>query len=743
MSILKSKGLLLLILAFCTLSTAWNVSVPAYENLDEMEHTEVARHIAVTGKLPVHQTAEEAGFQVRQEASQPPLYHILGSVWMRLLRLPLAPPTAQLVPGTVVTCGDTETFYNKATWVRNPYQDGFPWQGHVRTVHALRLLSTLLQIATLAGTWTLARLIFPTGTIPLLSTAIVAFNPQFLLVAAGVNNDNLITPLAVWALVLLLTIWQQGPTPARLLGYGVLSGLAALSKLSGLGLLGLGGLVLFSRTLQEKESFWSLLHRSMLLILPALILLIPWLLHNWRHYGDPTALTPMLEKVGQRQTRAELWGTLRLMYLSYWGQLPCTFYPRAFYWPFALLTGGGVLGTVAGWKKISRSQKEQLLLLVSWFGIITGAWIRWNLITPATGGRLLFPAAPALAILIALGWQQLSRLLRMQTLLPRLWVALLPLLALLILRGGVIPLFAPPPLRAVESSVPHPGDYTFDRKIHLRGYRAELTNPTWRCHLAASSYCRPTLDVTLFWEIDEHLPQDWVLAIQLVSAAPGNDTLRLSYNHWPGHGNLPTSAWPVNQIIEDHYLLPLPATDFPTQGWDLQLAFFAPEGQARLPVWAGEEQVGDAARLTTMRVPGGAPTCPTPVALETPAHFGDAVALTHAESRSLNGDWQVALCWQSLTPLPDDYTVFVQMIAADGTLLGTGDGPPMQQAFPTHLWQPGDRIADLHPLQLTAEGEPSEIVVGLYHPESGARLPATVNGARLPNDAASIWSAQP
>ncbi len=743
MSVLKFKGPLLLILVFLTLSTGWNVSVPAYENLDEMEHTEVARHIAVTGKLPVHHTAEAAGFRVRQEASQPPLYHILGAIWIRVLRLPLTPPTAQPVPGAVVTCGDTETFYNKATWARNPYQDDFPWQGHVRTVHALRLLSTLLQIATLAGTWRLARLIFPTGIIPLLSTAIVAFNPQFLLVAAGANNDNLITPLATWALVLLLTIWQQGPTTKRLLLFGSLSGLAALSKLSGLALLGLGGLTLLIYAWQQRTPWPKIISWGLQIGLPALLLLAPWLLHNWHQYGDPTALAPMLALVGQRQTSVEFWGTLRLMYLSYWGQLPCTFYPRALYWPFALLVGGGVGGILVNWRKISRSQRAQLLLLASWFGIVTGAWIRWNLITPATGGRLLFPAAPALAILMAVGWQQLSRLLRVKTLLPRLWSALLPLLALLTLRTGVLPLFSPPPLRAIESAVPSPSEYTFDQQIHLRGYQAELTDPTWRCYLVAASYCRPTLDVTLFWEIDEPLSTDWVLAIQLVSAAPGDDTLRLSYNHWPGHGNLPTSAWPVNRVIVDHYRLPLPAADFPTQGWDLQLAFFAPEGQTRLPVWVDAEQVGDAARLTTLRVPGATPTCPPHAALEPPVHFGNAVALTHAESRSLDGNWQVSLCWESLAPLPEDYTVFVHMIAADGTLLGTGDGPPMQQAFPTHLWQPGDQIADTHHIQLTSEGESVQITVGLYHPENGARLPATVNGARLPNDAASIWSTQP
>lgn len=721
-----------LLTAFVLLATAWNLVVPAYENLDEMEHAEVVRHIAVTGRLPVHGDAQEAGFHVRQEASQPPLYHLLGAAWVRVLRLPRKPSTAEPLPGSVIACGDRATFYNKVTWERDPYTQRFPWRGHRRMVHGLRLLSTLLQTLTVWGTWVLARRLFLRGPVPLLATSIVAFNPQFLLVAAGVNNDNLVTPLATWALVLLIDIWHDGATPVRLLGFGTLSGLAALSKLSGLALLGLGGLMLLLTARRERTSLWTLIHWGLMMGIPALALVAPWAFRNLRLYGDPTALAPMLEVVGRRNSPINVLNEFRLMWPSYWGQLPCAFYHRSLYWPFALLAGGGLLGLGLCWSRLRRHQRQGLLGLTLWFAIIVAAWIRWDLITPAPGGRLLFPAAPSLALLIAAGWTLLARAA------PRIWAALLPIWALATLIAGPLHIFAPPPVRSTTSS-PETASYSFGNAIQLEDYDVQLTRPRLACWLSTPSYCHPTLDITLVWKANQSMTENHVQAIQLVSAKPGDNTLRLSYNYWPGRGNLPTSAWPTDRAITDRYQLPVPTGDFATQAWDVQIAFFDTETKARLPVTHEGQPAGNAAHLTTLRVPDAQPTCDQLAPLTPPVQFGDAIALTHAEAAPDAEEANVTLCWESVAPLAEDYTVFVHAYAADGTLLGTGDGPPMDQGFPTRLWAPGDRILDPHTITWTETGQPAQIAVGFYYPQTGERLPAVRLDTRLPNDAAIIW----
>ncbi len=762
-----------LLLAFLALALAWNVIIPPYENLDEIEHAEVVRHIAVTGRLPVHGEAEIAGYRVGQEASQPPLYHILAAGWTRLWRLPLDPPLTSPIPGNVVTCGPGDTLYNHATRTRDPYDD-FPWAGATRTLHALRFFSTLLQTLTVAGVWTLARRFFayrgggregggtpPLRTMPLLATALVAFNPQFLLVASGVNNDNAVTPLATWGLVLAFDLWDKGPSFRRVALLGVVSGLAGLSKLSGLALFGLGGLALLIRVVERrhpdgtfverKPSFRALVGWSALLVAIAGVLVAPWLLRNLRLYGDPTALAPMLDKVGLRDYPMD-WNEVKLTALSYWGQLPCAFYPRALYWPYWLIMALGLIGVLVTWRRFTYPQKIALTLCAVWFGVITLAWVRWNTITPATGGRLLFPAIAAFAFILAAGitncelriTNYVSNPTNREALIVKYllyftsrtsyFTVIILLWSLLMLRLGPVEMFTPPARLPADTVVPNATDITFGESLVLRGY--EVTAEEGKlitCWLAGRSPCMPVLDVTFYWQATAPILADEVMALQLVSLAPGDTTLRFNYNHWIGRGNLPTSAMPVGTLLRDHYRLPLPATDLPRQAWTLQLAFTAPGTGERLPVAVDGVPAGDAAQLTRLRIPDPQPILSTG---HTQATFGDGAVTLEEVYLS---DHRVQLYWDSDKNLPDDYTIFVHAYAADGTLLGTGDGPPMGGRFPTSLWQPGDFIEDNHVLILPEGVTPARIAVGLYHPITGERLPASPIRARVENNAAIIW----
>jgi 4-amino-4-deoxy-L-arabinose transferase-like glycosyltransferase len=741
------RGFLLLAATFFALATAWNLVIPPYENLDELEHAEVVRHIAVTGRLPVHGAAEAAGYRVRQEASQPPLYHILAAGWSRLLRLPAAPHDPEPVPGRVVACGPTGTFYNKATWRHDPLAAALPWSGAHLSLHGLRFFSALLHLATLAGVWTLARRVAPRGPLPLLTTALVAFNPQFLLLAAGVNNDNAVIPLATWGLVLACDLWQRGPTAARAVGMGLLAGLAALSKLSGLALVGLGGLGLLLYVIERKAPFFVLLRYGLAIVIPALVIVAPWMVRNWWLYNDPTALAPMLAEVGRREAPLA-WGEARLMALSYWGQMPCSFYPRALYWPYLALMAGGLAGLVARWRALGRGMRRALALSGVWFAVIVGAWIRWNAMTPAPGGRLLFPAIGALALLLAVGWARRGGV-------AKLWAALLPVWALVVLVAGPMMLFLPP--RFLPPSAPGaaaPGAAApraaaqalyFGEELVLHDYDAALRRSTGACLLASTAYCGPALDVTLTWEALAPTERDLTLVLQLVSPAPGETDLRLNYNHWPGRGNLPTSVWPVERRIRTHYLLPLSRWERETQAWNLRLALVDPASGARLPVTAGGTDgahLGDAADLGMLRVPDAPAAAPDWHHPATPVTLAEAIVLRDAQvTPGAGGVWRVALVWESRAGVAADYVVFVHAYDAGGELLATGDGPPRNGAFPTSLWEPGDRVRTTHGLEVGAGAAPDRIAVGLYRPETGERAPAVQDGARLPHDAVVVWDA--
>ena len=345
--------------------------------------------------------------------------------------------------------------------------------------------------------------------------------------------------------------------------------------------------------------------------------------------------------------------------------------------------------------------------------------------TPAPGGRLLFPALPAVALVMAAG---LTRLMS-----PR-HVAQGAVLALALSAwwtgSHILPAFFAPPRRVAVVDPAYPLDATFDDTILLHGYDLAVDERAQR------------MQVTLYWQAKKPLTADYLVALQLVSPIPGDTTQRWTYDSWPGRGNYPTGAWPPGDIIVDRYQFDLPAADFVTQAWDLHLALYQGEIGTRLPISVDSTFVGTHLTLTRLRLPGAAPDCPAEARLPGTLDFGDAVRLTHAVVAPSTDHTLVTLCWEAEHALPADYTVFVHLLDADGVLETTGDGPPAGGAFPTSLWQSGDHILDTHWLpQPAAPGD--TIVVGLYHPPDGVRLPALRDGAPVPNDALVIWSLSP
>jgi 4-amino-4-deoxy-L-arabinose transferase-like glycosyltransferase len=84
----------------------------------------------------------------------------------------------------------------------------------------------------------------------------------------------------------------------------------------------------------------------------------------------------------------------------------------------------------------------------------------------------------------------------------------------------------------------------------------------------------------------------------------------------------------------------------------------------------------------------------------------------------------LTLYWRSEAILPLDYTTFVHLRNQAGENVAQKDQPPLQGAYPTSLWDPGEIIADevIVPLPPELDGH-YELVIGMYDFKSGARLP--------------------
>ena len=110
-------------------------------------------------------------------------------------------------------------------------------------------------------------------------------------------------------------------------------------------------------------------------------------------------------------------------------------------------------------------------------------------------------------------------------------------------------------------------------------------------------------------------------------------------------------------------------------------------------------------------------------------------SITFANSIQLNGfnanepqpgsDLNITLHWQADEPSPENYVVFVHLLDENGQLITNHDGAPGNGRFPTTTWHPGIIIQDNHTLSLPPNMSSGtyQIKVGLYHPETGERLP--------------------
>jgi hypothetical protein len=80
--------------------------------------------------------------------------------------------------------------------------------------------------------------------------------------------------------------------------------------------------------------------------------------------------------------------------------------------------------------------------------------------------------------------------------------------------------------------------------------------------------------------------------------------------------------------------------------------------------------------------------------------------------------------WRALVEMDENYTVFVHLLAPDGSMTGQRDDPQVGGAHPTSLWLAGEVVTDVHviPVRLDAIPVAHRLEVGMYATESVTRL---------------------
>jgi hypothetical protein len=184
------------------------------------------------------------------------------------------------------------------------------------------------------------------------------------------------------------------------------------------------------------------------------------------------------------------------LFLSWWGVFGCTFPPAGFYVFCALVTLGGLAGLVAARRELRRPQMMTLLLWAVLMGI---SYVRWNWITHAAKGRLLYPMMVVVAALLGRGWETWAA---RWPLIARLVMGALALVALVIPFTVMAPPVTPPPTyadaNAVTPQVALAGQ--FGDSIALLGYdlNAHTFNPGDELALTLYWQALAPLDAALF-----------------------------------------------------------------------------------------------------------------------------------------------------------------------------------------------------------------------------------------------------
>ncbi len=691
----RHKPLILLLLAYLTLAVAYSLADPVYESTDELRHFRYVRHLAVYHTLPVQQPGAP-----RAQSHHPPLYYALAAL------VAGGVPVSQ----EVYYQPEVNPFWCYHYWEvgddnKNQYLHGteeqFPFHGVILAVYIVRWLTVLIGAGVVWLTYLIGREVYPGSVaLPLTGAAVVAFNPQFLYLSGAVNNDVPAALGGAVVLLLALRLVRRGPSRRLDIALGVAYGLALLTKLNLAVLLVLIELAYLLATVPRRD--WRALLRGNLIVLGLAVLLAGWWFgRNYALYGDPTGLNRVNELWAGRSAGENWWAVpqgLPYLWSSLWGRFGYgqVVMPAPVYRGLLLVSSLGLLLALR-----RRLRAVQWLLLVHGL-LFLAVVVYYIMIQPAGAmGRFLFPALPAVALLLAGGladWPSVraTRGAAALIILSLVGLALYALVAIL------RPAFAPPrPLTGDEIAArPHPIAVEFDGVARLLGYSVAPTT------------VRPgdEVAVTLYWQPLARTDINYAVFVHLMSTV---GTLIAQRDTYPGLGRYPTTAWTPGVVFADTYRLTVPETAYAPDAGYIAVGLYQLDGP-RLLTADGR----DAVRLDAVSI---APR-PGPLPNQMAANFDSRLTLVgYALSRRAvhPGDTiRLTLYWQLPAPLGEDYRIFAHVLGGVDQVWANSD-----LLLPTSRWPAGEVITDTRDLTLGADVPPSlyRIEVGVYRP-GGDRL---------------------
>jgi hypothetical protein len=240
-----------------------------------------------------------------------------------------------------------------------------------------------------------------------------------------------------------------------------------------------------------------------------------------------------------------------------------------------------------------------------------------------------------------------------------------------------------------------------------------------------------TIPVTFYWRALLAMDDDYLIRLTLQGDGPGQ------YAQWEGrpvNGRYPTRDWQTTEVVRDPWQLRLPAS-LPGGTYELAMTLTNQNGRE-----SGHLALG------TLTVQGRehAFSLVQPPQVAQPMRLGEAVRFLGydlegaiAGERLIPGqDLQVIFTWQAETTPEQNYTVFVQLLNAANQVQSQHDGQPGNGMLITTTWAPGEYVRDTHHLALPSDLPVGDyrLIVGMYLPDSGERLPVFDRADHLVGD---------
>ncbi len=710
----------LILFAFIGLGITYSLVTPIFEASDEIWHYPVAKHIADTGTLPVQRPGVEQLW--RQEGSQPPLYYIVAALatsWIDtsdMAGLLWRNPHAQI--GIPLAEGNKNMIIHTE-------RESFPYRGTTLAVHIIRFLSVLMGSATVLLTYLISLELFPSRqSLAIGAAAFNAFNPMFIFISGSVSNDNLVVPLCSLALLLVLRLMKAPPSRCMLIALGSIIGLAAITKVSALGLVPLTFVALGYLAFQQR-SWSSFLKGCLLVSAPILILASWWYARNWVLYGDPLGLGVMVAIAGPRLRQpslARLLGEFQGFRMAYFGVFG-GFNILADRWVYALFDllgllalAGLVMATIKGLMRKSWERTPSLLLLSLWVVMLLIGLVRWTQTTKASSGRLLFPGISALSFFLAFGLERLVGQRYCRYLFGSLTV-LMFFIALFSPFRYIAPAYARPPLLSEEDidSISHRLEVNYEGEIRLLGYDIE------------ERVIRPGefLPITLYWQSLKVMKRDYTVYLKLFG--PHNEVIGQA-DTYPGLGSYPTTFWREGDIIKDTYALTIERPIEPPFAAFIEVGLYERGALRGLAAYGEEGQAVDRVIIGRVKVvPRKAQQYVISHPLE--VNLGNQVELIGYDIEEgepeVEERVQLTLYWRALAQIERNYTVFTHLIDEEGQIWAQKDNQPFGGNYPTSLWDEGEIVKDEYELIVREGTPPGEYLleVGIYLLSTGERLP--------------------